>query len=212
MCSGIVVATYMYVHVAVAWQRFMSVAITAIRMMMVEGIYVMPIVVNHPAVVGIPVGRVVTPVIGRVPNSPTRSPEPVVDYRTGDIYRFNNIISAINILISNHLNGNLLCCRVALNKNGCHILVYVFCQYSLQNNQMPVLLIAFNNTQVVNSAITVEVEVRDTLLRIVQSLLKFFQVFCLAEDGSNGFQVEVGRDICICRCYCDCLVGINSDA
>ncbi len=53
------------------------------------------------------------------------------------------------------------------------------------------------HTQIIHLTIAIEVEVRDTVVRVVQFLLKLLEVLCLTKERCNGFQIEVRRDIAI---------------
>ena len=66
---------------------------------------VTPVPVMCPTVVGVPPTRPVTPVPRTMPRKPKIAPEPVVYYRSIDIYRLNDIVLAIYVLVNYYLNG-----------------------------------------------------------------------------------------------------------
>ena len=103
----------------------MRIVVTATGMMVVKGIDMVVIHIPPPRSIKRIVRRVITPVVRRVPCHPSRTPEPVVDNRTVQINRFNNIVLTINVSITYHLHGDRLV-LFALHINGCHVLVNIF--------------------------------------------------------------------------------------
>ena len=103
------------------------------------------------------------------------SPEIVVDDRFGDIHGFDHVVDAIDILIAYYLHTDLLI-FVTLEIDRCYILVDVFCQYSLHEDYMHIVYSRLHHTQVVNESVTIEVEVRDTSIDVVDFLLKLLKV------------------------------------
>ena len=66
-----------------------------------------PVAVHRPATPAIPPVRIIAPVPRRMPAAPCGSPEPVVDIRTVDIYRFDDVVRTIYVLITDHLCADL---------------------------------------------------------------------------------------------------------
>ena len=81
-----------------------------------------PIVVPQPAAVRVIPTRPVTPIPRRVPASPIRSPEPVINDRGVDIHRLYNVVGSIDVFISYHLRSHLLCGRVLLHVDRRYVL------------------------------------------------------------------------------------------
>lgn len=73
-----------------------------------ESIAVVPIPVVCPATVNVPPTRVITPVPRRLPCVPIRTPEPVVDNRSIDVHRLDDIVGAIDVLVAYYLHFHLL--------------------------------------------------------------------------------------------------------
>lgn len=88
---------------------------------------------------------IVSPIVWRMPTYPRGAPEPIVDHWTIDIYRLDDIVLTIDILITNHLYGDLIL-LVFLHKNRSHILVDILCQDGLDNHQVAVVIGCFDNT------------------------------------------------------------------
>lgn len=80
-----------------------------------------------------------------MPTYPRRPPEPIVDHWTIDIYRLDDIVLAIDILITHYLYGDLIL-LVFLHKDRRHILVNILCQDGLDNHQVAVVIGCFDHT------------------------------------------------------------------
>jgi hypothetical protein len=129
-----------------------------------------------------------------MPCHPRCSPEPVVDIWTVDIYRFDDIVRTIDILIPHHLYRDLVF-LIFLHEDRCHVLVNIFCQYGLYHYQVTIAVGGLYHAQVIHFAIAVEVEVRECRIGVIEHLLELLQVFGLSEQGSHSLEVEVLRDV-----------------
>lgn len=159
-------------HISIArWQRCM-IAVTDIGVHVVVVVDMMPIVVHQPYIVCIPIRWVVSPIVRRMPCMPSRSPKPVVNDWCIDIYRLDDIIGSINIFIADYLNADLLGSFIALHIDTCHVLKNIFCQNGLQHNKMCISIARFDNTQIVNLPVSVQVEVGDTILWVIDLVLE----------------------------------------
>ncbi len=130
--------------------------------------------------------RPVTPVPRRSPTNPSRSPKPIVNNRSIDIYWFDNVVGTIYILVTYHLYRYFLVSLV-LHINRCHILENIFSQYGLYQYQMVIAIFGFYDTKIIHRTISVQVQVAQVSLFGVQFFLKLFQVFYFAEQVSHGF-------------------------
>ena len=97
-------------------------------MEMVAVIPVRPVVHACP---GMPPIGIIAPVPRRIPAYPVRAPEPVVNKRSVDIYRFNHVVLAINVLVTDNLHGHIIRRFVLLHINRSHVLVNILRQHSL---------------------------------------------------------------------------------
>ena len=122
------------VQFVIAMTRMMRVTERAAVVMVMIGVAVMPIPVMCPASVCVPPSRPITPVPGTMPCIPCVTPEPIVDNRTIDIYRFDDVVLTIHILVTDYLYGNLVV-LIFLHIYRGYILVDILCQYRLQNDQ-----------------------------------------------------------------------------
>lgn len=91
-----------------------------------ESVAVVPIPVVCPAAVYVPPARVVPPVPRRFPCVPVRSPEPIVNHWSIDIYRLDNVVGAIDVFVADHLHFDLIL-RIFLNIDGGYVLKYILC-------------------------------------------------------------------------------------
>lgn len=117
----------------------MSVAERAVGMIVVPVIATIPVSVHRAAVPAVPPVRVVTPVPRRAPANPERIPEPVVDVGTIDIHGLNDVVSAVDIFITDHLRGDLAGGLIFLHVDRCYILEHILSQYGLDNDKMFVI-------------------------------------------------------------------------
>ena len=125
-----------------------------------------------------------------MPCYPRASPEPVVDIWSVDIHRLDDIVCAIDILVTYHLHRHLVL-RIFLHEDRRHILVDILCQYGLYHYQVSILLGSFDHAQIVHFSISVEVEVGERRVWVVEHLFELLQVFSLSEQGSHSLEVEV---------------------
>ena len=177
-------------HIVIGRTRTRSIAERAVRMAVVPVVAVCPIVVVGAASPSVPPVRVVTPVPRRSPACPERIPEPVVDIRTVDIYRFDDVIGTIDVLITDNLCTDLSCCFILLHVDGCHILEHILSQYGLDNNQVLIVGRRLNYPQVIHYSVTVQIKIGKSGVGVIEECLKFLHVLNRSEQGSHRFQVE----------------------
>lgn len=171
---------------------------TAIGVVVMEGANVVVVVGPVPwGMIGVP-SRVELPVVGGVPTDPSRSPEPVIDDRTIDIYGFDDVVGSIEVFIAHHLYGDGGV-RGFFHVDGGDILVDILGEDGLQDNQAVIPFANLHNAQVIDNAVAVEVKVIQVSFFGVEFFFKLFEVAYFAEQGGNGFEVEVLRNIGVCR-------------
>lgn len=100
-------------------------------MVMMESVAVMPIPIMRPTVVYVPPARVISPIPRTVPCYPIRTPEPIVDNRSVHIYRFDDIVGTIHVLIAHYLHFHLVLCFVFLHIYRGYVLIDILSQNSL---------------------------------------------------------------------------------
>lgn len=106
-----------------------------------------------------------------------------------DIHRLDDIVAAVDILISNDLYGYLVR-FVFLYIYRSHILVDVFRQNSLQHNEVFLAFAHFHDTNIVNLAVAVQVEVAERRVGVVEQGLKLLKVFGLCKKFRYYLQVK----------------------
>ena len=134
MRYGVVTMAYVMMHVMIAVVDMMSRTKRAVMVMMMESVAVMPVPVMCPAVVRVPPTRVITPVPRTMPCVPCVAPKPVVDNRTVDINRFDDIVRTIYVLVTYHLNAYFVLLVFLYIDRG-HVLIDIFGENSLQYDQ-----------------------------------------------------------------------------
>jgi hypothetical protein len=137
--------------------HMMSGAEGAPVMMVMIGIATMPVPIMCPTTMCVPPTGIIAPIPRRAPCVPITSPEPIIDNRSVNIHRFDDVVGTIYILVTYHLNGNLVGRFIFLHVDRSYILVDVFRQDSLQNDQTFVSCTGLYNSEVVYFAVTVEV-------------------------------------------------------
>ena len=135
MSYCVVAMTHVTMHVVIAVMNVMSRTERAVVVMMMESVAVMPVPVMCPAAVYIPTTRVITPVPRTMPSVPCVAPEPIVDNGSIDIYRFDDIVRTIDVLVAYHLNADLVGRFIFLYIDRCNILIDIFGKDSLQNDE-----------------------------------------------------------------------------
>ena len=97
-----------------------------------------------------------------------------------DIHRLDDIVGAVDIFVSDNLDGYLVC-FVFLNIYRRHILVDVFRQDSLQHYEAFLACGHFHHADIVNLAVAVQVEVAKRRVGVVEQGLKLLKVFGLCK-------------------------------
>lgn len=129
----------------------------------------------------IPPTRVISPIVRTAPCVPTGAPEPIIYYRTIDVNGLDDVVGAIYILVAYYLNGNLVL-LVFLYVDGRYILEDVFREDSLQYDEPLVAFAGLYDTQVIHFAVSVEIEVTERTVGVVEKILELLQVLCLSEQ------------------------------
>ena len=153
-----------------------------------------PVPVMCPAVVYIPPTRIVTPIPRTTPCKPGIAPKPVVDNRSIDIHRLDDIVGTIHILVANYLNGHFVL-LVFLYIYGGYILKYIFSQDSLKNDQTFVTFARLNYAQIINLSVSVQIQITECAVRVIEHRLELFQVLSLRKQLSYDLQIESFRDV-----------------
>jgi hypothetical protein len=180
----------------VMMMHMMRMTIRAVRAMVVVPIAVVPIDEWIYTIVWTPVMWIVSPIVRRMPAYPRWAPEPIVNNWLIDIYRFNDIISTIYILIAYHLDSNGLALLLFLEEDRCYILIDIFSKNRLYNNKVSVGVCSLNDAQVIYLSISVKVKVGVSRIWVIEHGLKFLKIFRFAEKHSYGFEIKVLRDVC----------------
>jgi len=174
----IVVTPYTVVHLVIASTRFSGVTERAPVVMMMVSVAVMPVPVVRPAGVPTPPTRPVIPVPGAMPCVPGIAPKPVVYQRTIDINGFYYVVGTVNVLIAYYLNTHLLIC-IFLYVDRSYILVDIFGENGLQYDQALAAFARLHYAQIVHLTVTIQVEVAERAVWVVEHRLELFQVLSL---------------------------------
>jgi hypothetical protein len=167
----------------------------AVMMVMVPCVAVMPVPVMCPAVVYVPPIRVIAPVPRTVPCYPTRTPEPIVYNRSVNIYRLDDIVRSVYVLIAYDLHFHIVLRFVFLYVYRGHVLIDILREDSLQHYQTFATFTRLNYAQVIHLAVSVEIEVTERTVGIVEHRLELLQVLSLCEQFSYNLQIESFRDV-----------------
>lgn len=98
-----------------------------------------------------------------------------------DIAWNNHVIVAIDVAATD--NGNSGRCFVlAFDNDGGNVLIEVLTYNGLNDNHVCTFIFEFDNSEEINVAVVVQIEVRDTIVGVVQSTFKVFHVFRFAES------------------------------
>ena len=158
------------------------------------GVAVTPVPVICPTVVCVPPSGPVSPVPRAMPCVPIRTPEPIVYQRTVNIYRFDDVGRTIYILIAYYLNAYLIR-LVFLYIDGGYVLIDIFRQNGLQNDQSLVAFACLYYAQIIYLTVSVQVEVAESAVRVVEHRLELFQVLSLCKKLSYNLQVQALGDV-----------------
>jgi len=141
-----------------------------------ERIAVVPIPIVCPTVMIVPPGGVIAPVPRRVPSVPSGTPEPIIYYRTIDVNRLDDIIGAVHIFITYYLYRYIVG-FIFLDINGRYILVDILSKDSLEHNESFASFACFHDAKVIHLAISIEVEIAESAVRVVEHHLELLKVF-----------------------------------
>ena len=181
-------------HLVIAVMNVMSGTERAPVVMMMVSIAMMPIPIMCPAVMTVPPVRIIPPIPRRVPCYPSCAPEPIVYYRTVNVNRLYDVVCTIYVLITYYLNGYLLLIIFLYVYRG-YVLEYILCENGLEYDETFVAFTYFYYAQVIYFPVTVEVQVTECAVRVVEHRLELFQVPSLCKQLSYHLQIESFRDV-----------------
>jgi len=144
-------------------------------------------VVRTPVV---PVGWIVAPVVWRIPSVVSRSPEPGEYRRHVNVNRFDDVVRAVDVRITNYLYI-ISAVASALNYDGSHILKHIVTNYCLKHYKVRVSFGSFDYTKIIHLSVAVQVKVVNTGFIIIDSSLEFFQIARVCKYVSYRSQVKV---------------------
>ena len=155
---------------------------------------VIPIPVSRPAMMNVPPTRPISPIPRTMPCVPCRTPEPIVYQRTVNINRFDDVIDAIYVFIADHLYGHVVT-LVFLHVYRGYVLVYILCEDCLQNDQTLVAFSCLYYAQVIYFTVSIQVEVAERAIRVVEHRLELLKVLSLCKKLSYNLQVQTFGDV-----------------
>ena len=85
-------------------------------------------------------------------------------------------------------------------------MIYILCEDSLQDDKTLVAFARFYYAQVVHLTVTVEVEVAECAVGVVEHRFELFQVLSLCKQLSYDLQIESFRDVRTVGRNRDCFV------
>lgn len=176
MSYCVVVTAYASVDLVIAVAHTASGTEGAVVMVMMECIATMPIPIVCPAVMIVPPGWVITPIPRRIPCAPCGTPKPIVDHGTIDINRLDDIVGTIHIFVTYYLYRYIVG-FIFLDVDGRYILVDILGQNSLKHDESFVAFTCFYDAKVIHLAISVEVEIAESAVRVVEHHLELLKVF-----------------------------------
>ncbi len=141
------------------------------------------------------VRRIVVPVVGRLPGLVAILILTVVaiDSRSLDEDRLYDVVGTVDIGRANDLYiGSSV---VHLHNEGCHVLIDILRQNSLEHEHVIVSIDSLHHTDVVDPTVAIEVEVRDHVAGRIKDTLELSNRVRLCESRSYGMQIEVETEI-----------------
>jgi hypothetical protein len=191
MAIGIIVPAYMMMHIMVTMMRTIACTVRANWVVVVMPVTVIPIEMWCYTMVWMPASWPIIPIVRRMPANPSCTPEPIVDNRSMDIYRLDDIVGAIDILISNHLYCDRLSSRVFLYEDRSYVLINILREYRLYNYEMLITIGYFYHSQIIHCAVAIEIQVGQSRIWVIEFSLELFQIFSLTKDSSYSFEIKV---------------------
>ena len=161
---------------------------------MMPRVAVMPIPIVVPTTVSVPPAGVISPIPRTMPCVPCVAPEPIVDIRSIQIYRFDYIVGAVDILIADDLNRDFVLIVFLYIDRG-YVLVDVFRQNGLQYDQSFLSLACLYYAQVIYLAVSVQIQVAESAIRVVEHRLELLQVFSFCKKLSYNLQIQSLGDV-----------------
>lgn len=151
------------------------------------------------------IGRIMVPVPRRRPRTIFLHQEMAEDLRRHNISRFNNIVRTVDIRSTDNLNiglgnGRHLC------YHGSHILIDISRQYGLNKEHVCITVHGLQHTQIIYITVTVQIQVRQHVIRVIQQRLKLLYSSGLRKSSTYRLQVQIQRYIrtdggYLCRRY-----------
>ena len=133
MGGSIVSAANAFSHAVGGRTCLLSIVETAAIVIVVVVIAAVVVCAVTYASVRSPPTRPIAPVPRRMPAVPSRTPKPVVDNRSIDIHRFDDVVFAVDILIAYHLYRDVICLIFLYIYTG-NVLVDILCQNRLEHD------------------------------------------------------------------------------
>ena len=134
--------------------------------------------------------RIIIPVPRRSPTNPIWIPEPVVDIRTVDVYGFDDIVRAVDILVAYDLCSHFASSVVFLDIDRRNILEDILREYGLDDNEVFVVGSRFDYAQVIHHSVTVEVKIGESGVGVIEECFELLDVLDCSEQCSHRFQIE----------------------
>ena len=182
--SSIVVATDSAMHFYVV--RFWLVTLWAVEfavivMESVPSVDMAVIAMIAQADMTVIVVWVIIPIPSRAIYGVGWQPEPIKYHRMNDIAWYNHVIVTIDVAATDNGNSGRYFV-LAFDNDGGNVLIEVLTYNGLNDNHVCTFVFKFDNSEEINVAVVVQIEVRDTIVGVVQSTFKVFHIFRFAES------------------------------
>lgn len=134
---------------------------------------------------GVVIRRIITPIPARPIRTVVAYPESIVNDRSCHIYRLIDVIIAIHVNIAYDLDLDGIV-RAFFDFDGCHILENIFFKDSLDNDNVRIAFDRFDDPQIIDPAVAIEVKIRNLGFRVIEPPFKIFKVFRLAKNRGDS--------------------------
>ena len=211
MCC-IIVASHstMHLHVMRAMMiLFRTMEVAMVMMTCVPCVYVSVICMIAPAQVTMIIAWIESPIPSRMIHYIGRSPKPTKNHRSHHIFWHDYVVVAVYISTS-HYRHTRCCLVLAFHYQSCHVLIQIFAYHGLYHYQVRTFFGNLHHSEEVNISIVVQVKIRKSIVRVVQSTLEILNIFRFAKRNSHCFEVKIITHFVALCFYCHSLLRLHT--
>ena len=189
----IIISTYSTMHLymmCAVMILFRTMEVAMVMIVCMPSMHVSMICMIPPAQVTMIITWIKTPIPSRMIHHISRSPKPTKNHRSHHIFWHNHVVITIYIATT-HYRHTRCFLILAFHNHRCHVLIQILAYHCLYHYQVRTFFGNLHHSKEVNIPIVIQIKIRKSIIRIIQSTFKILNIFRFSKRNSHSFKVKI---------------------